>query len=120
MRRVTASGAVIRVTTPDLRKYVAAYTGAEPGFFQKHREQLERIGLEDVPARPAWMLNQIFQFWGHEWIYDLDEMAVLAEAAGFPPGAVVPCAYRIGHDPDMAGLDKEVRADEALYVEILT
>ena len=31
------------------------------------------------------MLNQVFHFWGHEWLYDWDEIVHLLVQAGFHP-----------------------------------
>jgi predicted SAM-dependent methyltransferase len=118
MRRLLKSGGLLRVTTPDLRRYASAYMNDSDGFFEKHRQHLRAMGMKIVPDRPAWMMNQIFRNWGHQWIYDFDEMRTVAVAAGFHPESVRQCAFRQGDVAAVYSLDREDRSDETLYVEI--
>jgi hypothetical protein len=60
------------------------------------------------------MLNQIFRNYGHQWIHDLEEIILVACAAGFDPRLVQRCVYRQGSVPELAGLDQESRSDEIL------
>lgn len=115
VRRVVRPGGLVRITTPDLRKYVEGYLDPAGAFFAEHRAAMAAMGCPEMPARPAWMLNQIFQLWGHRWIYDLDELTHLLEGAGLR--GVTRCAFRQGRDHRASGLDSEVRRDETLYVE---
>lgn len=117
-RRVLKPGGFARLTTPDLRRYAAAYLAADDSFFAAHRERILRMGFPAMESRRAWMVNQLFQFWGHKWIYDLEELRHLAAAAGFPPDAFQECAFGQGRDPSVAGLDFDLRSDETLYVEL--
>jgi hypothetical protein len=143
VRRVLEPGGHLRVSTPDLHKYVAAYLGAD-GMFDVHRDRLRPLldpflkpvdpvarpeaiqnaylcGEGDVPARPAFMLNQIFllPLWGHKWIYDIAEIRYVAERAGFPPEAVAECEFGTGRSPEVAALDAPTHDDESLYAEIV-
>ena len=146
MRRLLVPGGVLRVSTPDLEKYVRAYEEStaknakdaaaeggqahfarglaqnEPGpggFFEEHRRRLEAMGIKNVPARRAWLVNQIFYGWGHRWIYDREEIVHAAGQAGFSPGDVHFASFRRGVDQLMAELDLPVRNDESLYVEMV-
>jgi SAM-dependent methyltransferase len=69
-------------------------------------------------AQPAVMMNQIFQLYGHEWIYDWDELRFWVERAGFDARQLRRAAYRQGRDVELAGLDQPLRSEESLYAEI--
>lgn len=118
MRRLLSPGGFIRISTPDLRKYMAGYCDPSGAFFGLHRERLRQLTGQEQPQSRTWMVNQIFYCWGHRWIYDLDEIVHAATAAGFPRLAVTETAYRQGRDPEVANLDFPVRNDESLYVEV--
>ncbi|HEV2635711.1 MAG TPA: methyltransferase domain-containing protein [Actinocrinis sp.] len=116
-RRILAPGGVLRITTPDLRKYVEGYLG-ESGFFAKHRRRLRlmRVG-PPMPERKAFMVNQIFYLYGHRWIYDYDELCYALTEAGFAPDRIRRCEYREGSRADVAELDTSFRNDETIYLE---
>lgn len=119
VRRVLRPDGLLRLTTPDLAKYVEGYlTGAK--FFAKHRRRVDlAIGVAPpMPARKAFMFNQIFYLYGHRWLYDLQELQYVLAEAGFDPAAVRQCAYREGSRPDVAALDQTIRNDETIYVEV--
>jgi predicted SAM-dependent methyltransferase len=122
VRRILASGGVLRITTPDLAKYVEGYRAAQEGsggFFSKHRRRLRmmRVGPA-MPERKAFMFNQIFYLYGHRWIYDLDELRYVVSEAGFAPDSLQVRAFREGSRPDVAELDTTFRSDETIYVEV--
>lgn len=85
----------------------------------EHRRRLVRLGAppQELPDRPAFWVNQIFQFHGHRWIYDHEELRYALRQAGFPANGVVDRPFREGAVPAMAMLDRAVRDDETLYVE---
>ncbi|MCX5416002.1 methyltransferase domain-containing protein [Streptomyces sp. NBC_00059] len=116
--RVLVPGGVVRLTTPDLRRYLQSYL-QDDGFFAEHRRRLVRLGAppQELPDRPAFWVNQIFQFHGHQWIYDHEELSYALRQAGFPANGVVDRPFREGAVPAMAMLDRAVRNDETLYVE---
>lgn len=118
VRRVLKPGGFARLTTPDLRRYMTAYLEEDDRFFAAHRERILRLGLPPMETRKAWMVNQIFQFWGHKWIYDLDELRFAATEAGFAPQDVQERSFRQGREPQVSALDFEPRNDETLYVEL--
>lgn len=118
VRRVLQPGGVARITTPDLRRYVEGYLAEDDAFFATHRERIRQLGLPPMEPRRAWMVNQIFQFWGHKWIYDADELRYAAEQAGFARDCFEQCGFRQGRDPEVCTLDFALRDDETLYVEL--
>jgi predicted SAM-dependent methyltransferase len=115
LRRLLATGGTLRLTTPNLRRYVEGYLN-DDGFFRQHRQRLLSLGMP-APDRPAFMLNQIFQSHGHKWIFDLDELRFALGRAGFAADRIVECAFQEGARPDVAALDRDVRNDETIYVE---
>lgn len=118
VRRLLKPGGLLRLTTPDLERYAAAYVERDEAFFAEHSRLLRQFGLPAMPTRRAFMLNQIFRFWGHVWIYDLDELTQVLELAGFRGDSVRRRAFQEGAIEEVAALDSEVRRDETLYVEV--
>ena len=116
--RVLKPGGIARISTPDLALYANGYGDPEQTFYRRHHAQLQAMGMRGSPSRRAWMLNQIFRNYGHQWIYDQEELTLAAAAAGFDPRLVQRCRYRQGAVPELAELDQEIRSDESLYVEI--
>ncbi|MFF1799003.1 class I SAM-dependent methyltransferase [Kitasatospora sp. NPDC058263] len=116
-RRVLRPGGVLRVTTPDLARYLVGYA-TDDGYLTKHRRRLTTMGFgPPMPPRPAFLVNQIFRYYGHQWIYDLDELRHVLTQAGFEADAIRHCAYRQGVRADVADLDTAFRTDETIYVE---
>ena len=120
VRRVLVAGGLLRLSTPDLRRYVEGYLAEDDAFFQAHRDRLRSIGVPEMGRRRAFMLNQIFQFWGHRWIFDAEELCHVLGEAGFDLATFTVCGFRQGRDPRIAGFDLELRSDESVYVEVTT
>jgi predicted SAM-dependent methyltransferase len=121
VRRILAPGGVVRITTPDLRKYAESYLNGD-GFFKKHRRRMDMAlgGIApSMPSRGAFMFNQLFYVYGHRWIFDEAELRHLFASAGFDAGAVTVHSYRVGGRPDVAGLDQILRNDESIYIEAI-
>ena len=118
VKRILAPGGLLRITTPDLRKYVDGYVG-ESGFFARHRRRLRVMRLgPPMPERKAFMFNQIFYLYGHRWIYDHEELRHALTEAGFDPAAIHRREYRAGARSDVAELDTSFRNDETIYLEV--
>ncbi|MBL1208172.1 methyltransferase domain-containing protein [Geminocystis sp. GBBB08] len=118
IRRLLKPDGILRLSTPDLYLYVSGYLDSSNNFYQQHHQNLTNMGFKNPPQRKAWMVNQIFRFWGHQWIYDFEEIQTIAVAAGFKPESVVKCKFREGSIPEVYRLDLAIRSDESLYVEI--
>lgn len=118
VRRLLAPGGLLRLTTPDLRRYVAGYLENDR-FFADHRRRMRAAGVgPPMPARNAFMFNQLFYLYGHCWIYDLDELRYVLGRAGFDPATVREHSFRKGARTDVADLDRVLRKDETMYVEV--
>ena len=72
--RVLQPGGVLRVSTPDLRKLVLEYQAGRTS---------EWVDVDWNPASPCQMLNEGMRSWGHEFVYDADELELALRAAGF-------------------------------------
>ncbi|QMU76565.1 class I SAM-dependent methyltransferase [Streptacidiphilus sp. PB12-B1b] len=117
VRRVLRPGGVLRLTTPDLARYLNGYA-SDDGFLARHRRRLGMLGFgPPMPQRKAFLVNQIFRYYGHQWIYDLDELRHVLVRAGFAAEDVRHCGYRTGLRADVADLDTPFRTDETVYVE---
>lgn len=121
MRRLIAPGGLLRVTTPDLKKYIEGYSDPEGRFFKLHTERMEAFtgNKGSVPQRRAWMVNQIFRFFKHQWIYDYEEIVHAASLAGFAADGILREEFQSGLLEDVALLDSPERNDETLYVEMM-
>lgn len=117
VRRILRPNGVLRLTTPDLSKYAHGYLGGD--FFEEHRRAVNAaLPIPEMPDRRAFMLNQIFAFYGHRWIYDYDEIVYALSSAGYASENVRLCEFRDGARSDVAALDREERRDESIYVEV--
>jgi predicted SAM-dependent methyltransferase len=118
VKRTLSPGGLLRLSTPDLQKYVEGYA-YDNRFLQRHRRLLRIMGFGDrIPERRAFMINQLFYFYGHRWIYDRQELRHVLTRAGFDPGSFSVHEYRSGSMEDVAILDQSYRRDESIYVEI--
>jgi predicted SAM-dependent methyltransferase len=67
-------GGVIRISTPNLRFLVEQYCS---GCVEEWRD------VQWAPATPAQMLNEGLHLWGHQFVYDYDELSLALREAGF-------------------------------------
>ena len=118
VRRILEPGGLLRLTTPDLLRYAEGYLDPAAAFFKAHRAEMRKMGCPPMETRRAWMVNQIFRFWGHRWIYDLDELLHVVREAGFSARSFARCGFRKGSDREVCGLDLELRRAETIYVEV--
>jgi predicted SAM-dependent methyltransferase len=116
VHRVLAPGGLLRLTTPDLRKYLESYVRGDD-FLTSHHRRLRVFG-DAVPDRRAFMLNQIFYFYGHCWIYDEEELRYVLDRAGFDAESANRTSFKKGDRDDVARLDRGFRRDETIYIEV--
>ena len=136
--RVLAPGGLLRVVTPDLAKYACAFVdrGGSPGFLERHAARFAPMEALGKPPSRATIVNNIFRNYGHQWIYNLDELRLAARSAGIDPSLVcrsdrtglglprwARLAMRRANAPRFENqtcwLDQEVREGESIYVNIL-
>jgi predicted SAM-dependent methyltransferase len=93
-RRVLKPGGIMRTTTPNLRKLVEEYLAG------RLREWADVAWLPETPCR---LLNEGLRLWGHQFVYDADELERLMREAGF--AQVQQCRWRESAHPELSGLE---------------
>jgi predicted SAM-dependent methyltransferase len=93
-RRVLVPGGVIRLSTPSLEKLLEEYAA---------RRTTEWSDVCWRPNTPCRMVNEGMRLWGHQFVYDLDELTLLLNEAGFEQLAQV--AWRESRHPELKGLE---------------
>ena len=131
IRRILRPGGLLRMSTPDLALFAELYQAARTGRDDRERARmLQEIAQVDPSVHeyvvgeaqpwtpsPAFLLNHIFRLWGHEWVYDADELTDLLVSAGFDRASVSVRGFRDGVSPDLARKDLAYRRAESFYVE---
>jgi predicted SAM-dependent methyltransferase len=107
-RRVLAPRGVVRIAVPDLEDLVMGYAHNDWRRF----DWVNWPGHSFITTR-AQMINIGFRWWGHQYLYDREEMARLLREAGFTNISFV--AHGVSDYPDLYGL--ETRPDSTLIVE---
>ncbi len=93
-RRVLRPGGVIRVVVPDLAYLISKYLAKDLNWGGAG-------GWE--PQTPCRMVNQSMRAWGHQFIYDHDELVSLFRDAGFK--ALEFPKWRESLHPELASLE---------------
>lgn len=73
-RRVLKNGGVFRTSTPDLRWLIAQYIS---GSVEEWRD------VNWTPSSSCQLVNEGMRSWGHQFLYDRDELFAVLRAAGF-------------------------------------
>lgn len=107
--RVLKPGGVLRMATPDLEvtinKYLSVPLEEDP--------TVRTFGLDFIKTR-AERLNIAFRWWGHQWLYDWEEMTRRLREAGCEN--FVRCKIYASEHAELRGL--ETRAESLLIVEV--
>ena len=120
LHRILRPGGVVRLTTPDLNKIIAIYRDENPVV---SRDDYSRF-LDETTGkrheRPCQILNDYLRLWGHQYVYDDDDLTAKLHAAGFDrvervePGQSVHPALR---DLERHGGAEWVNRAEAMCLE---
>jgi O-antigen biosynthesis protein len=107
-RRVLAPSGVVRIATPDLERLITDYRGD----WRTRHDWINwpEYAHIDTPVR---MINVAMRDWGHQYLYDFEELALRLREAGFGDVRRLP----LGESDDPALRDLETRADSSLVVE---
>ena len=82
--RVLKSGASIRIATPDLKVLIDMYSGARSHEADAYIRWITDTFLNGVQAyKPQYVINNSFNNWGHQFIYDAEVLTLALQAAGF-------------------------------------
>lgn len=71
--RVLAPGGVMRITVPDLERYVRSYLGDDPLLDE----------CRDARPTRAMAFDEVFYHHGHQAMYDFETLALMLRSAGF-------------------------------------
>ena len=67
--RILKPGGVLRVTTPDLEKYLEGYVNRKTNtFLQDHAARFPPMGKLGPPYTAASVVNNIFRNYEHRWV----------------------------------------------------
>lgn len=103
LRRIIKPGGSLRISVPNLAKYIEFYNGGLP--------HAKFYNWAHSPAEAIWSMAYNF---GHHSLYDYQLLEKLVRQAGFEN--IVQCAAMESHDP-MLRIDDPGRAWESLYLE---
>jgi predicted SAM-dependent methyltransferase len=118
--RVLRPGGVLRVTTPDLRKVITIYEDDNSSVsLDTYLGFLNETLPSEPHPRAAQMLNTYMRAWGHQYVYDEEDLTAKLLEAGFSevrrvePGESEHVALRAleSHEPTWAN------AAEAMCLE---
>lgn len=107
-RRALQPQGVLRIAMPSLADIVAKY--ASPDW--KDQDWLRWPEFESIATR-AEMINVSFRWWGHQWLYDREELHRRLAEAGFQE--IADAAWGESRHEDLRGL--ETRRDSLLICE---
>ncbi|MEH2266467.1 class I SAM-dependent methyltransferase [Nostoc sp.] len=107
MHRILKPGGVIRIATPDLDYLVFKYW-----FKWKKQDWIERYGYSHIETK-AEMMNAMFHYWGHKWLYNFEELKRRLIQAEFRQ--IKRVSFRNSQNPNLQ--DLETRKDSKLIVE---
>jgi predicted SAM-dependent methyltransferase len=85
-------GGVIRISTPDLAYLIDQYIAGRVD---------EWVDMEWRPQTPAQMINEGLNLWGHQFVYDAEELISALRTAGFEP--IILTKWGMSNHPDLAG-----------------
>ncbi|MGI8595709.1 MAG: class I SAM-dependent methyltransferase [Thermoleophilaceae bacterium] len=103
-RRVLKPGGRVRMATPDLERIVSL-RGAEGDDVRARyvRWSTDAFVADADRPRAAYVINQVFRGWQHQFIYDEETLAAALVAAGL--SEPVRRAYGASDDPALAGIE---------------
>lgn len=107
VRRVLRPGGVVRIAMPDLDRIVADYQED-----WKRQEWVHWPGHEGITSRGR-MINACFRWWGHQYLYNREDLASALIAAGF--AEVEAADWGQSRHPRLCG--RETRAESLLIME---
>lgn len=107
-RRVLVPGGVVRIATPDLTEMIKDYTD------HRIHPDWERFGLSWTANRCE-RLNIGMRWWGHQWMYDEEELTRLAQMVGLAPDG----RYALGESRRPVFRNLEYRESSSLILEFI-
>jgi predicted SAM-dependent methyltransferase len=109
--RVLKSGGVMRIAMPDIRNAISPYF--DENWKETKRATYEKFGLTFIKTR-AEAVNISFRWWGHQWLYDWEELERRLREAGCIN--IKPCKIYESEYKELCNL--ETRNESTLIAEI--
>jgi predicted SAM-dependent methyltransferase len=106
--RVLKPGGILRIATPDLDYLVKKYVSAS----WKDQDWIEIYNYQRIQTR-AEMLNICFREWGHQYLYDAEELERRLREVGF--GKISRQEWNVSMCAELA--NRETRKDSKLIIE---
>jgi predicted SAM-dependent methyltransferase len=108
--RVLKKGGVLRISVPDLEKTVDKYLHVEI----KDDPVVRRFGLNFIKTR-AERINIAFRGWGHQWLYDREELERRLKEAGCVN--IKKCPFMQSDFDELKNI--ETRDESSLIMEVI-
>ncbi|MFZ0749564.1 MAG: methyltransferase domain-containing protein [Pyrinomonadaceae bacterium] len=102
--RVLQSGGIIRLSTPSLKKIIDEYLVGRTS---------EWLDVDWTPGTPCQMVNEGLRLWGHQFVFDADELRRTLEDAGFR--RVIETTWRESATPALRGLESRPFHGEIIF-----
>ena len=103
-QRILKPGGVMRLSTPNLHCLATLLTEPDGAVQQEYTRLASEKYIPDNTARlPAFVVNNFFWDFIHQFVYDPPTMRHALERAGF--GKITPVAIGQSADPNLAGLE---------------
>jgi len=109
-RRVLKPGGVLRIAMPDLKDIINLYLN--DNWKSDCAEFFQKFGMGFIQTK-AEFLNINFRAWGHQWVYDWEELERRLREAGF--AQIKQCQLRQSEIPEL--VDLETRNESTLVAE---
>lgn len=82
--RVLKPGGKVRISTPNLAMVCGLYTTAPNELQRSYMDWSKATWVPEAPkATPAFVINNFFRNWGHQFIYDKETLREAIERVGF-------------------------------------
>ena len=82
--RVLKPGGIVRISTPNLAFLIELYSNTKSELQQKYIRWSSDTFLENVSYyKDAFVINNYFRNWGHQFIYDEQVLRASLQKAGF-------------------------------------
>lgn len=106
--RILKPGGRIRIATPDLRVVAGLCATELNGEQRRYLDWATSEFLPDGRAdRPAFVINNLFRAWGHQFLYDEPVLRDALTAAGFTE--IIRCQLQQSDDPILRGIESHGR-----------
>jgi predicted SAM-dependent methyltransferase len=83
LRRILRPGGVARISTPDLPRLMALYEDGNPDASLEEYRRVVSVGTGRPHVRACEVFNTAVRGWGHQYIYDEEDLSARLIDAGF-------------------------------------